>query len=152
MLPTLIGLSMLVAHPARPPLPIQIPREALQFDVTLKDVDAAQVAALLGNDLPTLLRDRFRGRIGRAVVSVNGNALTVKADKFRMPGDWLSRAEGTMDLKTRAYTAKLYAFGGLMEFTGTVPTDAAIARVRSRGTPANGSAVAATGTGTATGR
>ena len=147
MLPTLIGLSLLVAHPARPPLPIQIPRDALQFDVTLKEVDAAQVAGLLGNDLPAVLRDRFRGRIGRVLVTVNGDTVTVKADKFRMPGDWLSRAEGTMDLKTREYRAKLYAFGGLMEFTGTVPTDEAIARVRSKGLPPRG-AVAAKDTGT----
>jgi len=134
MLPTLICLPLLLAHPAKPVLPIVIPRADLQFDVTLKELDAAQVAALLGDGLPAALRDKFRGRIGQVVMTVHAETLTVKATGFRMPGDWVSRIEGTMDLKTREYKAKLYAFGGLMEIAGTVPTDEAIARVRGKGT------------------
>jgi hypothetical protein len=133
MFPTLLYLQLLVAHPA-PVVTAAIPRAAVQFDVTLKDLDATQVAGLLGDGLPAAVRDRFRGRIGRVVVSVNGDAMTLKADGFRMPGDWVSRAEGTMDLKTREYKAKLWAFGGLVEFTGTMPTEEAISRTRAKGT------------------
>jgi hypothetical protein len=92
-------------------------------DVTLTELDAAQVAALAGDGLPAVLRDKLKGRIGKVALNVRGDAVTFKAEKFRLAGDWLSRAEGTADLKTRKYKLKLWAFGGLMEAEGALPAD-----------------------------
>ena len=94
-----------------------------QVDVTLTEVDAAQVAGLLGDSLPAAIRDRLKGRVGKDVVAVRGDTVTVKAEKFRLIGDWLSRAEGTADLKTGKYTVKMYAFGGLLEAEGKLPEE-----------------------------
>jgi hypothetical protein len=94
-----------------------------QVDVTLTELDAAQVAGLLGDSLPAPIRDRLKGRIGKMVVAVRGDTVTIKADKFRLVGDWLSRAEGTADLKTGKYTIKMWAFGGLMEAEGNLPEE-----------------------------
>ena len=94
-----------------------------QVDVTLTELDAAEVAALLNDSLPAAIRDRLKGRIGKVVVAVRGDTVTIKAEKFRLTGDWLSRAEGTADLKTGKYTVKMWAFGGLLEAEGTLPED-----------------------------
>jgi hypothetical protein len=91
--------------------------------VTLTEVDAAQVANLLKDSLPAPVRDRLKGRIGKVAVQIRGDIVDVKAEKFRLAGEWLSRAEGTADLKTRKYKLKLWAFGGLMEAEGTLPQD-----------------------------
>lgn len=92
-------------------------------DVTLKDVDAAQVAALAGDGIPDLLRDRLKGKIGKVALTVRGDAVAFKAEKFRLAGEWVTRAEGTADLKTRKYKLKVWAFGGLMEMEGALPKD-----------------------------
>jgi hypothetical protein len=94
-----------------------------QVDVTLTELDAAQVAGLLQDSLPPAIRDRLKGRIGKVAVTVRGDTVTVKAEKFRLIGDWLSRAEGTADLKTGKYTVKMWAFGGLLEAEGTLPEE-----------------------------
>ena len=92
-------------------------------DVTLTEVDAIEVAKLLGDSLPAAIRDRLKGRVGKVVVAVRGDTVTLKAEKFRLVGDWLSRAEGTADLKTGKYTVKMYAFGGLLEAEGQLPEE-----------------------------
>jgi hypothetical protein len=94
-----------------------------QVDVTLTELDAVQVAALLGDSLPVVIRDKLKGRIGKVAVQVRGDIVTVNAEKFRLIGDWLSRAEGTADLKTGKYTMKMYAFGGLLEAEGKLPEE-----------------------------
>ena len=94
-----------------------------QVDVTLTELDASQVAGLLGDSLPAPIRDKLKGRVGKVVVAVRGDTVTVKAEKFRLIGDWLSRAEGTADLKTGKYTVKMYAFGGLLEAEGKLPEE-----------------------------
>src|SRR5262245_57809562 len=73
------------------------------LDVTLSDIDAAQLGSLLGDSVPAYLRDRLKGRIGKVVVAVRGDQVTMKAEQFRLNGDWLARAEGTADLKARTY-------------------------------------------------
>jgi hypothetical protein len=93
------------------------------LDVTLTEVDAAQVANLLKDSLPAPVRDRLKGRIGKVAVQIRGDTVEVKAEKFRLAGEWLTKAEGTADLKTRKYKLKLWAFGGLMEAEGTLPAD-----------------------------
>ena len=144
MIPTFLLLSVSVAYPV-PVIPFGISKADLSMEVTFKELDAAQVTGLLGDAVPSAFRDKFRGKIGKVVLTIHAETMTVKATGFRMPGDWLSRVEGTMDLKTRAYTAKLYAFGGLMEVSGTVPTDEQIGRVLDKG--AKGTTVAAKATG-----
>ena len=94
-----------------------------QVDVTLTELDATQVAALLKDSLPDVIRDRLKGRIGKVVVNVRGDTVTIMAEKFRLVGDWLSRAEGTADLKTGKYTVKMWAFGGLLEAEGKLPDE-----------------------------
>jgi hypothetical protein len=104
------------------------------LDITLNELDATQVAGLIGESLPDLFRDKLKGKIGRVALTVRGDAVTFKAEKFRLVGDWVSRAEGTSDLKSRKYKLKVWAFGGLMEIEGKMPaelelrTDAATSR------------------------
>ena len=90
-------------------------------DVTLTELDAAQVAGLIGDALPASVRDKLKGRIGKVTLEVRGDTVNIKAEKFRVIGDWINRAEGTADLKTRKYKLKLWAFGGLLEAEGTIP-------------------------------
>jgi hypothetical protein len=90
-------------------------------DVKLNDVDAAEVAALIGDALPATFRDKLRGRIGLVELAIRGDSVSVKANQFRLVGDWLAKAEGTFDLKTRKYKLKMWAFGGLLEAEGKLP-------------------------------
>jgi len=92
-----------------------------QVDVILTELDAAEVATLIGDDLPAAIRDRLKGRIGKVTIAIRGDQVTLKAEKFRLVGDWLSRAEATADLKARTYKLKMYAFGGLLEAEGALP-------------------------------
>lgn len=138
MLPTLFYLPLLLTAPSEPPTlwsslgitsrPALVNLEASRpptrhFDITLTELDATQVAKLLEDSLPASIRDRLKGRIGKVAVSVRGDVVTLKAEKFRLVGDWLSRAEATADLKTRKYTVKMWAFGGLVEADGNLPKD-----------------------------
>jgi hypothetical protein len=138
MTPALVCLPLLLTGPEEPLTPlgmlgmlgITAPTARISsgvnlairhLDVTLTEVDAAQVAPLLKDSLPASFRDRLKGRIGKVAVTIRGDIVTVKAEKFRLAGEWLSRAEGTADLVTRQYRLKLWAFGGLMEAEGTLP-------------------------------
>jgi hypothetical protein len=99
------------------------------LDVKLNDVDAVEVSALLGDALPASIRDKMRGRIGLVELAIRGDAVTVKASQFRLIGDWLAKAEGTLDLKTRKYKMKMWAFGGLLEAEGKLPEEFAMPSV-----------------------
>lgn len=96
------------------------------IDVRITEVDAAELAKLF--DLPAWLAPKLVGKVGLVELTVKGDALTLKASKFRIPGDFVSRVDMRADLKTRAYAAKLYVFGGLAEVTGTLPPDGPPAR------------------------
>lgn len=87
--------------------------------VTVHDADAGQVTALF--DLPAGIRTRLVGKIGSVVLTVHGDALTLVATGFRLKGDWLSRIEATGDLKAKTVRAKVFAFGGLIEYSGKLP-------------------------------
>lgn len=136
MLPTILYLPLLLGAPVEAPtlwtaLGITIrpataslaaPRpSAAHLDIKLTEVDAAQVAVLLKDALPESFRNRLKGRIGRVVVEIRGDQVTMKADKLRLAGEWLTRAEGSADLKGRTYKLKLWAFGGMVEADGTLP-------------------------------
>jgi hypothetical protein len=135
MTPTLVCLPLLFSGPVEQFSPLSVlgvgaptapiaagaSQIARHLDVTLTELDAALVADLLGDGLPSTIRDRLKGRIGKVVLSIRGDTVTVKADKFRLAGDWLSRAEGTADLVTRKYKLKMWAFGGLVEAEGELP-------------------------------
>jgi hypothetical protein len=137
MIPTFVCLPLLFTGPVEPlsplalfgvgaptaPIATGVSQLARHLDVTLTELDARQVAALFGDGLPASVRDRLKGRIGKVALSIRGNKVTVKAEKFRLVGDWLSRAEGTADLGTRKYKLKLWAFGGLVEAEGELPRD-----------------------------
>jgi hypothetical protein len=114
-------LSMLGIGVPTAPITTGASQLARHLDVTLTELDAVQVANLLGDGLPASIRDRLKGRIGKVVLSIRGDQVTVKAEKFRLVGDWLSRAEGTADLSTRKYKLKMWAFGGLVEAEGELP-------------------------------
>jgi hypothetical protein len=135
MTSTLVCLPLLFTGPVEPlsplamlgitvptaPITAGVSRIARHLDVTLTELDAAQVAPLLGDGLPASFRDRLKGRIGKVVVSIRGDTVRVQAEKFHLAGDWLTRAEGTADLVTRKYKLKLWAFGGLVEAEGDLP-------------------------------
>jgi len=135
MISTLVCLPLLFTGPVEPlsplsmlgiivptaPITAGISQITRHLDVALTDLDAAQVATLLGDGLPAPVRDRLKGRIGKVVLSVRGDTVSVTAEKFRLTGDWLSRAEGTADLVTRKYKLKMWAFGGLVEAEGELP-------------------------------
>ena len=135
MIATLAYLPFLLTGPVEPltplgmfgvgaptaPLSAGVSRAVRYLDVTMTELDAAQVAPLFGDGLPAIIRDRLKGRIGKVVLAVRGDTVTVKAERFRLAGEWLTRAEGTADLRTRKYKLKLWAFGGLIEAEGTLP-------------------------------
>ena len=142
MIPTLFLLPLVLSGPVEPLSPLTFlgitsrpttpggngssaDRMALarHLDFKATDLDAAEVVKLLGDSLPGSLRDRFKGRIGKVLVEVRGDTVTMKAEKLRLIGDWVTRAEGTADLKTRKYQLKLYAFGGLVEIGGVLPAE-----------------------------
>jgi hypothetical protein len=112
-----------VTSPATAIKPIALTTASPHLDITLSDLDAAQVGILLGESLPAAMRDRFKGRIGKVFVAIRGDQVTVKAEKIRLIGEWLTRAEGTADLKARTFKMKLWAFGGLVEAEGVLPNE-----------------------------
>jgi hypothetical protein len=92
-----------------------------EVDVRLKDVDVAEVAALLGDELPAWLKPKLKGKIGVVTIAVRGDRLTLAATGFRIPGDPVARLDLEADLKTRKFTAKIKALGGLAIVAGELP-------------------------------
>lgn len=91
------------------------------LDIKLTEVNVEELVALFP-DVPPMVKKLAKGRIGLVTVQVRGDTVTLKATKFRIKGDPVSRIEATMNTKTDEYKAKVYAFGGLMELEGKLPS------------------------------
>lgn len=89
-------------------------------ELDVRGARAEAVAALL--DLPAAVRDRLTGRIDRVVLTVKGDALTLRATGFGgRVGGLVTRIEATADLRTRAYKAKAAVLGGELTAEGLLP-------------------------------
>jgi hypothetical protein len=89
------------------------------IDLKLTEVNVEELVKVFP-DVPAPVAKLAKGRIGLVTVTVRGDVATLKATKFRIPKDPVSRVEATLNTKTNEYKAKIYAFGGLIEVEGKI--------------------------------
>lgn len=92
------------------------------FTVTLRDIEPARVLAATGARVPAWARLALAGKVGRVVLRVRGRAFDLEASDVRTAGRPVVRAWAVGDLKAMTLRAKVYALGGVAEYSGRLPT------------------------------